>query len=350
MPSREQLTQSEIDLVLGQYELGTIHSISELAAGSMYSPKVIIESDRGKLLLKRRARGLDLPPMVASSHEIIIACIERGLCVPPLLALRDGNSMMQTNDHIYELFAFIDGIPFDRSPTMITHHCQQAGALLGETHDTLADILNAPRTFEPPKEPVPIDLSRASLLDSFASALDEPSRERCKNILEFGDELARANATKPSLVHGDWHPGNMIFRGQEIVAACDFDNTRIGSRPREVAQAMIHFSLATPKPGENAQTCNPEPSRPALRAFWIGYRTNSASGDRCSARLCAGLMPAVMLDEALGTIASQLAGTSARSSAGSPNEQAVAMLVAVSRKAHWLHSNQSQLISLLESP
>lgn len=343
MLSRQQLTQSEIDLVLGHYELGTIHSISELAAGSKYSPKVIVESDRGKLLLKRRARGLDLPPMVASSHEIIIACIERGLCVPPLLATKDGNSMVQTNDHVYELFSYIEGIIFDRSPSMITHHCQQAGALLGETHDTLAEIINTPRTFEPPIEPSAIDLSRASLLDSFASALDESSRARCKNILEFGDELIRANASSPSLVHGDWHPGNMIYRGQEIVAACDFDNTRVGSRPREVAQAMVHFSLATPKPGENAQTCNPEPIRPALRAFWMGYIQDAAGSNRSPARLCAGLMPAVMLDEALGTIASQLAS-------GSPNEQTTAMLVAVSRKAHWLHSNQSQLISLLESP
>ena len=342
MHTRQQLTQHEIDQVLGNYELGSVRSINELAAGSTYSPKVIVETVRGKLLLKRRARGLDLPPMVASSHEIILGCLKRGLCVPPLLATKANNSMVQFEDHVYELFVFIDGIGFDRSPARNEQHCSQAGALLAETHASLASIFSEPMKFAPPTEPVAIDCSRAPLLDLFSATINHAVSDRCKKILGYGDELARANASKPTLIHGDWHPGNMIYRDLEIVSACDFDNTRIGSCAREIAQAMVHFSMIPPTQGQNAANCTPEPQRQALRAFWTGYQTYAQDHSVCmDARICIGLMPAAMLDEALAMLAAQ--------QQRAWNAHSAAMLLAVCRKACWMDEHQSELISLLET-
>jgi len=331
---RQQLNQREIDHVLSRYTLGKVHSISELAAGSAYSPKVIIESDRGKLLLKRRARGLDLPPIVAFSHEVLLGCLRAGVCVPPLLATNNGNnSMVQFEDHVYELFVFIDGVIFDRSPTMIGHHAAQAGALLSEVHRALDTIETS---FEPPIEPTPIDLTRVGALDTGGAGCSPEMRDRLKRILEYGDELARANAGTPALVHGDWHPGNMIYRGSEIVSACDFDNTRLGSRARELAQAMVHFSLKTPPPGQRAQDCDPEPDPVALRSFWEGYR--SGGPPACTAKVCAGLMPAVMIDEALAAFPS-------RAHDGTSDQ----ILTAVGRKAGWMDEHQREMVEMLDS-
>ncbi len=336
MPSRQQLSQREIDHVLGEYALGAIHSISELAAGSVYSPKVVIESQRGKLLLKRRARGLDFPAVVAFSHEVISGCLGQGMCVPPLLGTRDKNSMVQFEDQVYELFVFIEGTVFDRSSAMIQSHAQQAGALLGELHRSLDSIAT---TFEAPTEPTTIDLSRLSILETQQSSISLETREHCKRILEYGAELAQANAQPPALVHGDWHPGNMIYIGSEIVAVCDFDNTRVGSRAREIAQAMVHFSLKSPAPGQTARNCDPDPEINAMRAFWQGYAGSGAPA--CTARLCVGLMPATMIDEALASLSS--------SHQSDFNEQSASMLIAVARKAIWLDEHQSSLISMLES-
>ncbi len=337
MSSRQQLSQREIDQVLGNYALGTIHSVVELAAGSVYSPKVIIESDRGKFLLKRRARGLDLPRVVAFSHEVILGCLERGVCVPPLVGTStSNNSMVQFEDHIYELFVYIEGACFDRSPAMIGAHAQQAGALLGEVHQVLDTI---PTSFEPAVEPTTIDLNRAQLLDHLSTDIDTNQRDHLRRLLEYGSELAQANARHPALVHGDWHPGNMIYRGTEIVAVCDFDNTRMGSRLREVAQAMVHFSLKAPTPGQRAQSCDPDPNRIALIHFWRGYHCQTPS--TCALKHCLGLMPAVMIDEALASISSGNRPTA--------NESSDAMLVAVARKSIWLDEHQHELLSALES-
>ncbi len=337
MPAtRQQLSQREIDQVLGHYAIGQVHSIKELAEGSVYSPKVVIDTQRGKLLLKRRARGLDIPAVVAFSHEVVLSCLKLGMCVPPLLATKTGNSLVQFEDHVYELFVFIEGIPFDRSPAMIMSHAQQAGALLGEVHRTLDQVQTR---FEASTEPTIIDLTRISILKSSNLSLSQETRDQLVGLMQYGDELAKANAQSTGLVHGDWHPGNMIYRASEIVAVCDFDNTRVGSRTREVAQAMIHFSLKTPTKGQSAQNCDPDPDLGAMRSFWQGYV--SAAPQPSTARVCIGLMPAVMIDEALASFPAQAAiGIS---------PQADSMLVAVARKASWFDEHQSELIAMLEA-
>lgn len=336
-PSRLQLTQREIDSVLGRYSIGKVHSINELAAGSVMSPKVVIESDRGKLLLKRRAHGLDIPIVVAFSHEVILGCLQQGMCVPPLLATSDDqNSMVQFGDQVYELFVFIEGSQYDRSPSVIQAHARQAGALLSEVHRTLDNITT---TFEPTRESSALNLSRIELLADPALQVEQNTVEHLNRMISFGDELLRANADPNMLVHGDWHPGNMIFRGDEIIAICDFDNTRIGSRAREVAQAMIHCSIKLPEPGQSASACAPDPDLQALSAFWSGL--NNEGSHTYSSRMIAGLMPAVMVDAALAMLSPQ--GHEA------DLEQARSMLVAVTRKTRWLDEHQGQLIQMLDS-
>lgn len=328
-PSRQQLSQREIDEVMRRYRVGTINAIHELPEGSVYSPKVILETQRGTLLLKRRARGLDLPALVAFGHEVVLGCLHAGLCVPPLIATRDeANSMVQHNDHIYELFVYISG---DRFNPGNLQHASQMGSLLHETHG----IMDTLRTeFEPARESDTIDVDRLARLTPYADALEGGLVERFSRIVRHGQELAQANASVPALVHGDWHPGNMIFKTDTLVAVCDFDNTRVGSRDRERAQAMVHASLITPQPGQPGGAVPPEPDKARLGAFWSGF---AGAGGRANARTLAGLMPAVMIDEALASLGD------------TPSDAGAGLLVAIDRKSGWMDANQQLLIELLRA-
>lgn len=321
--------------MLGRYDLGAVKTINELAEGSVYSPKVIVETDRGKLLLKRRARGLDIPSLVAFSHEVILGCAALGVCVPPLLGTKlNNNSMVQFEDHVYELFVFIAGVPFDRSGSMISHHARESGMLLAQLHIALDSIKTQ---FEPATESTPIDLARSAILDQSSNSFDSQTRDHLKRILEYGHELSKANASRQALVHGDWHPGNLIYRDRFVIGVCDFDNTRVGSRLREVAQTMVHCSLKPPIAGQAASGVDPSPNGTALKAFWDGY--SQSTPHPVSARTCAGLMGAVMIDEALASI----------SRPSNPQSQHAPdpTLIAISRKAIWIDEHQSELIALL---
>ncbi|MCA9302835.1 MAG: phosphotransferase [Phycisphaerales bacterium] len=314
------LNHDEIRTVLARYELGAVHRVSDLRAGSALSPKAIVECERGKLLLKRRARGLDIPTVVAFAHEVMLGCSRGGLCVPPLVGTKaENNSMVQVRDFVYELFVFIEGSPYART----TAHAFQSGALLGETHR----VMDTVRTHsEPSVEPVVVDPARGAgwvPTDRF----DQSAIEHATRLLQYGEDLVRANASPNALVHGDWHPGNMIYQGDHIVAVCDFDSTRIGSRIRELAQGLLYFSLRSDNTAE--------PDRALLEAFWDGYRSDSPMS--VDPRVLASLMPAVLVDEGFA------------SAATTPNANHGPMLAGVLARARWLDDHHDKLTSIFAS-
>src|SRR6202008_2506160 len=45
------------------------------------------------------------------------------------------------------------------------------------------------------------------------------------------------------IVHGDWHPGNTLYRGQRLVAVIDFDGVRPEARALDVANGALQFSI-----------------------------------------------------------------------------------------------------------
>jgi len=45
------------------------------------------------------------------------------------------------------------------------------------------------------------------------------------------------------MVHGDWHPGNMLFADDKIIAILDFDSIKIAQPVTDLANGMLQFSL-----------------------------------------------------------------------------------------------------------
>ncbi|MBL4591976.1 MAG: phosphotransferase, partial [Phycisphaerales bacterium] len=149
--------------------------------------------------------------------------------------------------------------------------------------------------------------------------------DRAAKILGYGADLVRANAEHLGIVHGDWHPGNLIFQGDDVVAVCDFDNTRVGSRSREIAQALVHFSIR--------QGANIEPDLDLLGAFFDGYQ--SRKNNSVKPRVIASMMPAVLLDEALASVP---AGNLGRHSQ---------MLSALLARVVWMQDHHDELTKAL---
>ena len=79
-------------------------------------PKMVLISERGKFLLKRRPKGKDDLCRVAFAHAVQGHLGEKGFPVTLLVATRDeNNTILQLNNHIYELFRFVTGSRYDGS-------------------------------------------------------------------------------------------------------------------------------------------------------------------------------------------------------------------------------------------
>ena len=70
MSDREKFAADELAIVLSNFDIGVIETIKDYARGSRKAPKLLIRSEKGEYLLKRRARGKDDPFKVAFSHAL----------------------------------------------------------------------------------------------------------------------------------------------------------------------------------------------------------------------------------------------------------------------------------------
>src|SRR5688500_19742143 len=110
---REQFSAEELAIVMSHFDIGVVESVVEYPRGSRKAPKLLIVSEQGKFLLKRRARGKDDPYKVAFAHALQLYLASKQFPLPHLIGTKkDNNSMLQWRGGVYELFEYIPGQPY----------------------------------------------------------------------------------------------------------------------------------------------------------------------------------------------------------------------------------------------
>jgi homoserine kinase type II len=149
------------------------------------------------------------------------------------------------------------------------------------------------------------------------------------------------------IVHGDWHPGNLLFRAgrgtgvghDEVAAVVDHDTVASWPRVLDVAYGALHFSLPRLRlmgSSERPLTLRDNPDEGRLTAFCRGYH------DRCTAPLSsaeAAALPWLMIEAVVADAAAAWAGLASPSPVSSPGVDAAGFLGLIARKAAWLAEN-----------
>src|SRR5512135_441164 len=134
---RERFSAEELAIVLSHYDIGVIDSIVEFPRGSRKAPKLLIVSENGKFLLKRRARGKDDPYKVAFCHELQLFLAAKQFPLPHLIGTRrENNSMLQWRGAVYELFEYIPGQSYPQT----LESTFDSGRVLGLYHKLLENF------------------------------------------------------------------------------------------------------------------------------------------------------------------------------------------------------------------
>lgn len=304
-----RITAGELTKVCAHYDLGTVRHVSRLKAGSRSAPKVVLITDRGAFLLKRRAPGhASNPRTVALTHEVMLHLEGSGLPAPELVGTIVGNnSMLQLEGRVYEVYRFIQGRPYDRS----TDDADDAGSLLARLHRVLAELRTrwpAPRGgFHAQPNVAP---GLRSLAQRFASEPPDEAemlRRVCQDLADRYEHAAGSaealgvGGRDVQLIHADWHPGNVLFResapttpttargrrtaaatvaktdpSTRVAAILDFDSLRIAPRLTDLVNGSMQFALgrAPAADGESAGW-RIGIDQHLLAAFYRGYRRES---------------------------------------------------------------------------
>ena len=100
----KEMSREEINFVLRQYDLPPITGFE--VGGGTASPKIVLTTSEGRLLLKRRRREFSAPEVVAFDHSVLRHLHASGLPVPCPMAARNGASAIFHKGRAFEIRAF----------------------------------------------------------------------------------------------------------------------------------------------------------------------------------------------------------------------------------------------------
>lgn len=329
----ERFDTAEAVTALSHYDLGVISAVQEFRRGSRRSPKLLIKCERGLFILKRLAPGRDDPARLAFAHEVQAILARAAFPLPTLIPTRTGETLLSLRGRRYELFECVRGEPYDQSPQATF----EAGATLARFHT----ILERDRpTREPPRGGyhrmpavcpdlafIPHRLGDESLL---------PLTDRLREIyLQSADRADAAGLpTWPEqVIHGDWHPGNLLFRGQSIASVIDYDTARLQPRAIDLANAVLQFSLT--RTGNDPRHWPHAPDGVRVKRLIQGYDSQASSAlstDELSA------LPWLMIEAMIAEAAIPIAVTG-RFGRLDP----VPILAMVENKVRWILANHSRI-------
>ncbi|MCH2138968.1 MAG: phosphotransferase [Phycisphaerales bacterium] len=263
------MSREELRSVLSHWDLAGITSLQELHLGSTRAPKVIVTCTDGKFLLKRFAKVRTDPVRTAFQHQLHRSLQGAGFPVTELMQLRsNAGTLLEVQGHSYELCRYIDGSRFAGT----TDEAQSSGSRLAGFHDlTKTHLRTAPpgRGFHARDDVAKV----AARLQQTRPELDSAQcglLHDCMKQASF-DASARWASLPTTVVHGDWHPGNLLFGEWGVSAVLDLETVRADARIAELANALLQFSMPVGRGGAAPDVHMSTPDLDMLRAVLKGW-------------------------------------------------------------------------------
>jgi len=286
-------------------------------------------------LLKRRPRGKNDRVRAAFAHAVQGHLAEKGFSVTTLMGTRDGDStIVQLNSHIYELSRFVSGTRYDGSEDATV----DAGRQLARLHGYLADFSYESK---PPRACFHDSATVRRHLKTLGSdrmAGPEKELQVAAEVLmgAYNGSSARVNqcgfdSWERQVVHGDWHPGNMLFCDAKIVAVLDFDSARIAPPVTDLANGMLQFSIVGGRPHPADWPAYFDEGK--LAGFLAGYRKEGQLDENRLGSLVDLMIETMIAEAVLPVVATGFFG----------NLSGVGFLKMIVRKAKWLEKNRKKL-------
>jgi len=341
MATGARFTSEELAEVLSRYDIGKIRKVMRLVGGSKHAPKIVVTTTKGRFLLKRRLQGKDDVYRVAFAHAVQAHLAKRYFPVAPLVTAGDAfETILQLRSNIYELFKFVGGARYSGS----AEESIDTGRQLAKFHQYLTDF-----KFE--WEPLKASFHNSTIvrkhLKIIASDISQSSERKLHHCGEelmslYNSASVQVNTLgfdswPQQVVHGDWHPGNMLFDKGKLVAVLDFDSVKIAQPITDLANAMLQFSLVGyhPNPADWPDYLDQAKLIQVLK----GYR-EVINLDKHHIESLPDLMVETMIAEAVLPIAAtgffgNLKGTD--------------FLTMIVRKAKWINDNRQTLTAAIES-
>jgi homoserine kinase type II len=276
----------EIAMVLSYYPVGAFKKAVP-ATGGVMNENWFVDTDTGKYFLRRRS-----PYFSSDSTDFELQLIEfiskLDFPTPKLIHTSLDGVYVNIDGRNWELYEYIPGEPFQAENLAQTG---SAARLLARFHKLAAgfhvdlkegaisqrkiDMGTVSGMIEEFKEQ-----AREELKASTLGALIEPGitlliESQAELVLEGIQTLSGSLLT---IIHGDFQPSNVIFRGDEAIALIDFGNAALSYRTYDLARAILSFSTLRPDYGSQSDL-DPWLDMNRVKAFFRAYQADMPIGE-----------------------------------------------------------------------
>lgn len=236
------ITQEELKNVLSQYESGTLVSSPEPGGGTA-NANMTIETATGKYFLKRRNPKYAQQGYVAFDHQLMEHLARFSIGTPLAAKTKGGERWFTQEGMVYELYPYQSGVSHDRFSLA---QLASAGQRLAQFHRATRNFRvptgkDWPRYQDPAKIREGLEANAAQLQARLTPAdFDYLWAQVSLLEREFPDE--RYHALPKVVVHGDYHPGNLKYVGNEVSGVFDLDWATVQPRILDLADGVFLFA------------------------------------------------------------------------------------------------------------
>ena len=203
---------------------------------------IVTLKDGQRIVLRRYHPAFD-EPSVRFEQCIVRHLHKNNFPVSGILSQKNGTHSVHLENHWYALLEYKDGrvgLNFflrKMRPQLVA----RAAELLSEFHRLMKTL---PRDGEPDfpftagwclEEIKRLRVFRNPQFNSFLSKAEDWLTQRIALLADSAD-LPR------TVIHGDYGPHNLLFKGNQITAVLDFGNAHFNLRVHDVAQGLVSFS------------------------------------------------------------------------------------------------------------
>lgn len=280
-PAPISLPRSEVADVLRSYNQGKLQFIRP-AAGTA-NPAVIAVTSTGQFFIKRRNPRYCSSEQLSYDHDVIRKLAQAGLPVTPPRHTVQGSRWLALEGQIYEVYELIVGTAHEYgNPAQVS----SAGSVLGAFHTATADLEPKARKLvsrlhDPKASLRGLAWARTQLADH--DPLRPEDLGRVQRLIAVAEGVSRALPDETywrlpqCVIHGDYHPANLKFDGDEVAGIFDFDWVARQPRMVDVADGLAFFCGRRKRPTEPGDivslTQAYEIDRELACAFGRGYVT-----------------------------------------------------------------------------